>query len=62
LRAGRFAYVVPRISLIREAARLGFRLAKIGIRNPRRLSHVQGMALSASDDVIDRSCDFLRLQ
>jgi len=50
------------MSSIRKAARLGFRLAKIGVCNPQRLSHVLGTALSASDEVIDRSRDLLRLQ
>jgi predicted O-methyltransferase YrrM len=44
-----------------KALRLGFRLLKIGACNPARLSHVLGTALSASDDVVDRSCDLLRL-
>ncbi|MGP8200067.1 MAG: O-methyltransferase [Limisphaerales bacterium] len=44
---------------IRKAARLGFRLLKIGATNPRRLSHVLGAALAASDEVVDRSCDLL---
>ena len=50
------------MSSIRKAAQLGFRLAKISVCNPQRLSHVLGTALSASDEVIDRSCDLLRLQ
>lgn len=44
-----------------KTARLGARLIKIAITNPRRLSHVFGTALSASNDVVDRSCDLLRL-
>ena len=44
-----------------KTARLGARLIKIAITNPRRLSHVLGTALSASNDVVDRSCDLLRL-
>lgn len=44
-----------------KAAQLGARLVKIAATNPRRLSHVLGTALSASDDVVDKSCDLLRL-
>lgn len=46
---------------IQKAARLGVRLLKIAATNPRRLSHVLGTALSVSDDVVDKSCDLLRL-
>ena len=46
---------------IQKAGCLGFRLAKIAATNPRRLSHVLGTALSASDDVVDESCDLLQL-
>jgi predicted O-methyltransferase YrrM len=44
-----------------KAAKLGVRLVKIAATNPRRLSHVIGTALSVSDDVVDKSCDLLRL-
>ena len=47
---------------LRKAAQLGFRLAKISVFNPQRLSYVLGTALSASDLVIDRSRDLLRMQ
>jgi predicted O-methyltransferase YrrM len=43
-----------------KALRLGVRLVKIGLSNPRRLSHVLGTALVASEDVADRSLDLLR--
>ncbi len=46
---------------LQKTARLGFHLLKIAATNPRRLSHVLGSALSASDDVVDKSCDLLRL-
>jgi predicted O-methyltransferase YrrM len=46
---------------IQKASSLGFRLIKIAATNPRRLPHVLGSALSASDDVVDKSCDLLRL-
>ncbi len=46
---------------LHKTARLGFRLLKIAATNPRRLSHVLGTALWASDDVVDKSCDLLRL-
>ena len=45
-----------------KAGLLSFRLLKIAATNPRRLSHVLGTALLASDAVIDRSRDLLRLQ
>lgn len=44
-----------------KALSLGFRLVKIGVGNPRRLSHVLGTALYATDEVIDRSRDLLRI-
>ncbi len=44
-----------------KAAQLGARLVKIAATNPRRLSHVLGTALSASDDVVDNACDLLQL-
>jgi predicted O-methyltransferase YrrM len=46
---------------MQKAGRLIFRLLKITVSNPRRLSHVLGTALSASDDVVDQSCDLLQL-
>lgn len=46
---------------LQKFGRLSFRLLKIAATNPRRLSHVLGTALSASDDVVDNSCDLLRL-
>jgi predicted O-methyltransferase YrrM len=46
---------------LQKAGRLSCRLLKIAATNPRRLSHVLGTALSASDDVVDESCDLLRL-
>ena len=46
---------------IGKTIRLGFRLLKIGVSNPQRLSHVLGSALAATDDVAQRSCDLLRL-
>ena len=46
---------------LQKTAHLGFRLLKIVATNPRRLSHVLGTALSASDDVADTSCDLLQL-
>jgi len=49
------------MNLLQKVGRLGFRLLKIAATNPRRLSHVLGTALSASDDVADKSCDLLRL-
>ena len=46
---------------LRKTFLLIFRLLKIGVTNPHRLSHVLGTALSASDDVADKSCDLLQL-
>ncbi len=46
---------------LRKAARLGCRLLTIAVQNPKRLSHVLGSALVASDDVADRSCDLLQI-
>lgn len=46
---------------MRKVFRLGFRLLKIGAGNPARISHVLGTALAATDEVVDRSCDLLRL-
>lgn len=61
LRAVRLAYAVCRMSSISKAVQLASRLAKIGVCNPQRLSYVLGTALSASDAVVDRSLDLLRL-
>jgi predicted O-methyltransferase YrrM len=44
-----------------KSLRLGLRLVKVAFTNPRRLSHVLGSALAASEDVADRSLDLLRL-
>ena len=60
-RSCRIAYAGLQMNVIYKTARLGFRLLKIGVCNPRGLSHVLGTALSASDEVVDRSCDLLRL-
>ncbi len=49
------------MSQFQKAFKLGGRLLKIGISHPARLSHVLGTALSASDDVADKSCDLLGL-
>ncbi|MEJ0088403.1 MAG: class I SAM-dependent methyltransferase [Limisphaerales bacterium] len=49
------------MNLFQKAGRLGSRLLKIAATNPRRLSHVFGTALSASDDVVNPSCDLLQL-
>jgi predicted O-methyltransferase YrrM len=46
---------------IGKTARLGFQLLKIVVSNPKRLSHVFGSALAASEEVADSSCDILRL-
>jgi predicted O-methyltransferase YrrM len=40
--------------------RLGSRLTKVTFTNPRRLSHVLGTTLSASEEVADRSLDLFR--
>jgi len=49
------------MNLLQKGAQLGFRLLKIGATRPRRLSHIFGTALAATDDVVDPSCDLLRL-
>src|SRR5262245_18072009 len=49
------------MSSMRKACRFGFRLLQITTHNPSRWSHVFGTALSASDEVADRSCTLLRL-
>jgi hypothetical protein len=46
---------------LQKAVRLGSRLLKIGATNPKRLSHVLGTALAASDEVVDPACDLLQL-
>lgn len=50
-----------KLNSLAKAARLGLRLLKISVSNPQRLSHVLGSALAASDEVVDSSCDVLRL-
>ena len=45
-----------------KAGRLGARLLKIAVTNPARLSHIFGVAMYASDDVVDRAHDLLRLR
>ncbi len=47
---------------VRNAGRLGYRLLQIAVTNPRRLAHVLGAALWASDEVASRAHDLLRLQ
>lgn len=56
-----FSYSSASMNPLQKTARLGFRLLKIAATNPRRLSHILGTALSASNDVVDKSCDLLRL-
>lgn len=46
---------------VQKAITLGLRLVKIGATNPRRLSHVLGTALSATDDVAEKSSDLLSI-
>ena len=46
---------------LRKVVRLCSRLLTIAARNPKRLSHVLGTALSATNDVFDPECDLLRL-
>ena len=45
---------------LKKIVLLAQRLVRIGVGNPRRLSHVMGTALAASADVVDRSTDLLR--
>ncbi len=49
------------MNTLQKVGCLGYRLVKIAATNPQRLSHVFGMALSATNDVVDKSCDLLRL-
>jgi predicted O-methyltransferase YrrM len=49
------------MSSLGKGARLLARLAKISVANPRRLSHVLGTALAASDEVANPACDLLKL-
>jgi predicted O-methyltransferase YrrM len=46
---------------LQKAGRLSFRLVKIAMTRPRRLSHILGAALAASSEVVDPSCDLLGL-
>jgi predicted O-methyltransferase YrrM len=57
----RLAYAAPPMNSFQKTGRLIFRLLKITATHPRRLSHVLGTALAASDEVADKSCDLLRL-
>ena len=45
---------------VEKLAMLCWRLSKIALTNPKRLSHVLGTALVASEEVADRSLDLLR--
>jgi predicted O-methyltransferase YrrM len=47
---------------LRKAVQLGSRLLTIAVGNPKRLSHVLGTALSASDAVVDPASDLLSLR
>jgi predicted O-methyltransferase YrrM len=47
---------------LQKAAQLVSRLLTIAVRNPKRLSHVLGTALSVSNEVIDPACDLLALR
>lgn len=55
-----FSYEATRMSHIRKMARLSANLLKISFANPKRLSHVLGAALSASEEVADKGLDLLR--
>src|ERR1051325_6897409 len=46
---------------LRKTLLLGARLVKIAARNPSRLSHVLGVTLSATGDVMEKDLDLLRL-
>jgi predicted O-methyltransferase YrrM len=46
---------------LQKGAQLFSRLLTIAAKNPKRLSHVLGTALSASNEVIDPACDLLGL-
>jgi predicted O-methyltransferase YrrM len=46
---------------LQKTGQLVFRLGKIALTNPRRVSHVLGSALAATDDVADVRTDLLRL-
>ena len=50
------------MNALQKAVLLGLRLGKIAVTNPSRLSHVLGTALSASDEVADRSLDLYRFK
>jgi predicted O-methyltransferase YrrM len=45
---------------LRKLARLCGHMVRISFTNPRRISHVLGVALAASDEVADTSVDLLR--
>lgn len=49
------------MSSLRKLGRLSGRLLQIGLRHPRRLSHVLGTALAAAEEVPDPAHDLLRL-
>lgn len=46
---------------LRKLVRLGSRLLTVTVSNPKRLSHILGTALAASDQVVCRDRDLLRL-
>ena len=48
------------MNTVGKLLRLGLRLIRVTFTNPRRLSHVLGVALSASEEVADKSLDLLR--
>src|SRR5690242_20484265 len=50
------------MSSVQKAARLGSHLLRIALRNPARIPHVLGNALWASEEVVDPTCDLLRLR
>src|SRR5256885_5110429 len=50
------------MSSVGKVLQLGSRLARIAALNPARLRNVLGTALSATDEVVDRSCDLFRLR
>ena len=46
---------------LRKAARLGCRLLTVAASKPKRLSHILGSALAATEDVIHPDCDLLKI-
>jgi hypothetical protein len=50
------------MNVLQKALLLGFRLGKIALTNPSRLSHVLGTALAVSTEVVDRSLDLRRFK